>query len=102
MDILKKLFSAEQLFYAAFNDIDLCMRITEAGYRIVYEPQAEFMHYESKSRGYEDTPDKQARFTNEVRLFSGRWGERIAAGDPYYNPNLTLKRPDFTLRKEDE
>ncbi len=101
-EVFDKVGGFSEELAVAFNDIDLCMRITEAGYRIVYEPQAEFMHYESKSRGYEDTPDKQARFTNEVRLFSGRWGERIAAGDPYYNPNLTLKRPDFTLRKEDE
>ncbi len=82
----------------AFNDIDLCMKITEAGYRIVYEPYAEFRHYESKSRGYEDTPGKQERFKSEVRVFQERWGERIAKGDPFYNPNLTLERPDYTLQ----
>ena len=52
--------------------------------------------------GYEDTPDKQARFRNEVRLFRERWKDVLAKGDPYYNPNLTLKKPDFTLRQEDE
>lgn len=86
----------------AFNDIDLCMRITEAGYRIVYEPNAQFTHYESKSRGYEDTPEKQARFVNETRIFKERWQDVLTEGDPYYNPNLTLKKPDFTLRESDE
>ena len=86
----------------AFNDIDLCLRCVAAGYRVVYQPYAEFYHYESKSRGYEDTPDKQARFRNEVRLFRERWKDVLAKGDPYYNPNLTLKKPDFTLRQEDE
>ena len=86
----------------AFNDIDLCMKMTAADYLIVYEPNAEFFHYESKSRGYEDTPEKQARFENEVRIFKERWPEAVRRGDPYYNPNLTLKRPDFTLKTSDE
>ncbi len=86
----------------AFNDIDLCMQLREKGYRIVYEPDAVFYHYESKSRGYEDTPEKQARFTGEVRIFKERWPGRIEAGDPYYNPNLTLRKPDFTLKSADE
>ncbi|MDO5702572.1 MAG: glycosyltransferase family 2 protein, partial [Lachnospiraceae bacterium] len=82
----------------AFNDIDLCMKITAAGRYVVYEPGAEFYHYESKSRGYEDTPERQARFMNEVRVFKERWKKELDAGDPYYNPNLTLERPDFTLK----
>ena len=55
-------------------------------------------HYESKSRGLEDTPDKQIRFNNEVELFVKRWPEILANGDPYYNVNLALDAADFSIR----
>ena len=54
-------------------------------------------HYESKSRGLEDSPEKQERFNGEVQRFLNRWGEELKAGDPYYNPNLTLVREDFSF-----
>ena len=80
----------------AFNDVDLCMRIRKAGYLIVWTPFAELYHYESKSRGLEDTPEKQARFRSEVLRFQQRWKKELEAGDPYYNPNLSLDRSDFS------
>jgi glycosyltransferase involved in cell wall biosynthesis len=80
----------------AFNDIDLCMRIREKEFLIVFTPYAELYHYESKSRGYEDTPEKQKRFEKEVNYFQSRWKEKLLAGDPYYNPNLTLTSEDFS------
>ena len=82
----------------AFNDVDLCVRIRQAGYLIVWTPYAELYHYESRSRGAENTPEKLARFNSETEYFQQRWGDVLAAGDPYYNPNLTLKREDFSLR----
>lgn len=85
-------------FKVAFNDVDLCMRIRGKGYLVVFTPYAELYHYESKSRGYEDTPQKQARFTSEINLFRSRWKEELRRGDPYYNPNLTLDRTDFSAR----
>lgn len=85
-------------FQVAFNDVDFCMRVRRAGYLNVWTPFAELYHYESKSRGYEDTPEKQKRFEGEVRRFRERWEKELAAGDPYYNPNLTLDREDFSLR----
>lgn len=85
-------------YAVAFNDVDLCMRIRKAGYLIVWTPYAELYHYESKSRGMEDTPEKQKRFSEEVRRFQSRWAKELAAGDPYYNPNLTLEREDFSLK----
>ncbi len=85
-------------YQVAFNDIDLCMRIREAGYLITWTPHAELYHYESKSRGQEDTPEKQMRFMGEALRFQSRWGETLAKGDPYYNPNLTLEREDFSER----
>ena len=83
----------------AFNDIDFCMKLREAGYLIVYNPYAELYHYESKSRGLEDTPEKVARFNKEMQIFERRWPDILRNGDPYYNPNLTLKSQDFSLRR---
>ena len=85
-------------YKVAFNDVDICMKIRMAGYLIVYTPYAELYHYESVSRGYEDTPEKVARFNKEIRRFKDLWGDELAAGDPYYNSNLTLSREDFSLR----
>lgn len=85
-------------FKVAFNDIDFCLKVREAGYLIVYDPNAELYHYESKSRGYEDTPEKIQRFQNEISRFIEKWPEILTNGDPYYNPNLTLDRQDFSLR----
>lgn len=92
----------DETFEVAFNDVDLCMRIRKAGYLIVWTPYAELYHYESKSRGAEDTPEKKKRFEGEVRRFQARWKSELAAGDPYYNPNLTLVREDFSVKRENE
>ena len=85
-------------YAVAFNDVDLCMRIREAGYLIIWTPYAELYHYESKSRGYEDSPEKQMRFKSEIDRFLARWQGELDAGDPYYNPNLTLDHEDFSFR----
>ncbi len=86
----------------AFNDIDYCMKVRKLGLRCVYDPYVTFHHYESKSRGLEDTPEKIKRFNSEIVEFAGRWGEILANGDPYYNPNLSLGRADFGLRNVPE
>lgn len=82
----------------AFNDIDFCMKVRNAGYLIVYNPQAELYHYESKSRGLENTQEKIERFNREMACFLQKWGNQVEAGDPYYNPNLTLDKADFSLK----
>lgn len=82
----------------AFNDIDYCLKVRELGKLVVYNPYAELYHYESKSRGMEDTPEKVERFNSEVAKFCERWEEILREGDPYYNPNLTLDKADFSLR----
>ncbi len=73
----------------AFNDIDLCLKVREKGYLVVFTPYAELYHYESKSRGYEDTPEKQKRFKGETEIFKSRWGDILKKGDPYYNPHFS-------------
>ena len=89
-------------FAAAFNDVDLCMRIRQMGYLIVWTPYAELYHYESKSRGSENTPEKKKRFESEVQRFRERWEKQLKEGDPYYNPNLTLERADFSIKQKNE
>lgn len=80
----------------AFNDIDFCLRVKEAGYVNVYTPLAELYHYESITRGYEDTPEKVKRFEAEVRYMKERWGSTLLT-DHAYNPNLTLEYEDCSL-----
>lgn len=89
-------------FAVAFNDVDLCMRIRQMGYLIVWTPHAELYHYESKSRGSENTPEKKKRFESEVQRFRERWEKQLKEGDPYYNPNLTLERADFSIKQKNE
>ena len=83
----------------AFNDIDFCLKIRSAGYLVVYNPYAELYHFESKSRGLEDSPEKTARFQKEIAVFERHWKPILEAGDPYYNPNLTLESQDFSRRR---
>ena len=83
----------------AFNDIDLCMKIREKGYLIVYNPFAELYHYESKSRGLENTPEKKSRFGRELKIFEKKWPDILRDGDPYYNPNLSMITQDFSLKR---
>lgn len=80
----------------AFNDIDFCLRVRERGYRNLWLPQAKLYHYESASRGNEDTPEKQARFAKETQLLRHRW-ECLIADDPAWNPNLVTSRARICL-----
>ena len=87
----------DSAFAVAFNDVDFCLKVRRAGYLVVYNPYAELIHYESKSRGYDDTAEKVNRFQSEIQLFQSRWKDFLKQGDPYYNPNLTLDRNDFSV-----
>ena len=84
-------------FALEFNDVDLCLKIIQRNYRIIWTPYAELYHHESKTRGYEDTQEKYERFVKEINLFKTRWKEFLEKGDPCYSPNLTLKREDFSI-----
>ena len=86
-------------FQVAFNDVDFCLKVRKLGKLVVYVPQAKLYHYESKSRGKEDTVKKQKRFHSEMQLFQSRWVDILATGDPYYNMNLALDAFDFSVRK---
>jgi glycosyltransferase involved in cell wall biosynthesis len=95
-DIFDEVGGLEEQIAVAFNDVDLCLRIRAAGYRIIWTPFAELIHHESASRGYEDNPEKLARFQQEVSFMQDRWGS-VLDSDPYYNPNLSMRAGDFTL-----
>ena len=102
MMMSKRLFDEvggfDERLKVAFNDIDLCMSIRKKGKLIVYTPYAELYHYESKSRGLENTKEKVERFNGEVDYFAEKWKKELEAKDPYYNRNLTLEKHDFSLK----
>lgn len=95
-DVFERIKGFDEQLSVAFNDVDLCLRIREAGFKIVYEPEAELYHHESASRGYENTAEKFARFEREVETMKTRWKEKLRV-DPYYNPNLTNLSEDFVF-----
>ncbi|QED60630.1 glycosyltransferase family 2 protein [Enterococcus durans] len=90
----------DETLEVAFNDVDLCLKIYELGRYNVYAHQVELYHFESKSRGYEDTPEKQKRFAGEIKKMQDKWPAYIAH-DPFYNDNLTKEGiGDFSLRPD--
>lgn len=82
-------------FKVAFNDVDFCLRVKAAGYRIIYTPYAQLYHYESKSRGLDVSGEAKKRFDSERARLLERWGESLLK-DEFYSPNLTLDREDFS------
>ena len=89
----------DEEFKVAFNDVDFCLKIRETGKLIVYTPYVEFLHYESKSRGYEDTVEKQQRFKGEIDRFYSKWQGFLDKGDPYYNINLRLDNDQCAIKE---
>jgi GT2 family glycosyltransferase len=82
----------------AFNDVDYCLRVREAGYRVVWTPHAELVHHESVSRGIDRSWRRRMRARREVVTMRRRWGH-LMRNDPFYNPNLSYDRPDFALSR---
>lgn len=97
-DVFDEVGGLDESFEVAFNDVDLCMKIRKKGYLVVFTSYAELYHYESKSRGNDSTPEKLERFRGEIDRFKEKWQKQLDDGDPYYNPNLTLTRDDFSLK----
>lgn len=90
-------FMDEINFKVAFNDVDFCLKILEKGYRNVYVPYIELIHYESKSRGYEYTKEQEERFNKECNNFKEKWKKVIEKGDPYYSKNFSLESCNFDI-----
>lgn len=88
----------EEALKVAFNDVDFCLRVRKAGYLVVYDPFVELYHYESKTRGTEDSKEKIRRFQSEIEYMRSHWLELLKNGDPAYNRNLTLTKWDYSLK----
>ena len=82
----------------AFNDVDLCLKVRSHGHLIVYDPYVKLYHYESKSRGAEDSEEKVRRFQTEIEYMRCHWLDILKKGDPYYNKNLSLTKWNYSLK----
>jgi GT2 family glycosyltransferase len=94
-DVFLEVGGFDESLAVAFNDVDLCLKIRDAGYRNVYLPHVRLYHFESKSRGQEVTPEGIARFSREIEIMRSRW-HPLKVRDPFYNPNLTLNAENYT------
>jgi len=86
----------EKILPVAYNDVDYCLRLQDAGYRVIYAAHAELYHHESASRGVDSSWRERRRSRRELKYMRTRWRERMQH-DPYYNPNLSYEQPNFTL-----
>lgn len=96
--LFTELGGLDESFAVSLNDVDLCVRAWKAGYVNVFTPFAELYHFESVSRGLDDSGEKAQRYDRESEAFRAKWKELLAQGDPYYNVNFSLDRSDFALR----
>ena len=85
-------------FAVSLNDVDFCLKLREAGYLNVFTPFAELYHYESASRGADDSGEKAERYNRESEKFREKWKQVLEKGDPYYNPNFSLDRSDYSVK----
>ena len=100
--VKKRLFEEvdglDEGFAISLNDVDFCLKLREKGLLNVFTPFAELFHYESISRGLDDGGEKAERYNKESEKFREKWKEALEAGDPYYNPNFSLDRSDYSLK----
>lgn len=99
--VFEQVHGFEEELAVAFNDVDFCLRVREIGYLVVYNPYVELYHYESKSRGTEDSKEKVRRFQSEIEFMRCRWESLLKKGDPYYNKNLSLSKWNYSLKPKD-
>lgn len=96
--LYEKVSGLDENFAVSLNDVDLCLKLREEGYLNVFTPFAELYHYESISRGLDDKGEKAKRYEEESERFRKKWKAQLEKGDPYYNPNFSLERSDFSLK----
>lgn len=96
--IYNQLEGLDESFEISLSDVDFCLRIRKLGLLNVFTPFAELYHYESISRGLDDKGEKAERYNRESELFRTKWAAELEAGDPYYNPNFSLDRSDYSVR----
>jgi len=96
-EIFDEVGGFEESFPVAFGDVDLCLKFSHAGYLNVWTPYVELYHFESRTRGYEDTQEKMERAASEKYFFRKKWSTFLLNGDPFYNPNLSLIYQNFSI-----
>ena len=95
-EVYEEVGGMDEHLAVSYNDVDLCLKLREKGYLVVYDAFAHLHHYESRSRGYEDSPKKQARLAREAEYMKNKW-KHVMGTDPYYNKNLSLKNGYYKL-----
>ncbi len=96
-EVFDEVLGFEEKLSVAFNDVDFCLRVHDAGYFNVLVPSVTLVHHESLSRGYDKVnPTKRRRHLDEIQFLRTKWSQYIG-DDPYYNPNLNLSSLDATL-----
>jgi len=98
--LFEKVGGLDTGFAVSLNDVDFCLKLRKEGYLNVFTPFAELYHFESISRGLDDSGEKAQRYNKESEVFRDKWKEELAKGDPYYNPNFSLDRSDYSLKIE--
>ena len=88
----------DESFAISLNDVDFCLKLREKGLLNVFTPFCELFHFESTSRGLDDQGEKAERYNKESERFREKWKAVLEAGDPYYNPNFSLDKSDFSLK----
>jgi len=99
-ELFKKVGGLDTGFAVSLNDVDFCLKLRKEGYLNVFTPFAELYHFESISRGLDDSGEKAQRYNKESEVFREKWKEELVKGDPYYNPNFSLDRSDYSLKIE--
>ena len=98
--LFEKVGGLDESFAISLNDVDFCLKLRKLGLLNVFTPFAELYHFESISRGLDDQGEKAQRYNRESAHFREKWKTELEQGDPYYNPNFSLDRSDFSLRVE--
>ena len=87
----------DEQFKVACNDVDYCLKVRDLNKLVVYDAFSLWHHYESKSRGYEDSPEKKKRFEDEVSRWAKKWNKYLPNNDPYYNKNFAIEKGPYRL-----
>jgi len=97
-EVFKELNGFDDQYRYAFSDVDFCLKSRKRGYLVVYTPYAELYHHESPKRDHKNAPDRWGELKQDMQYFRRKWEDVLSKGDPYYNPNLTLDREDFSIK----
>lgn len=97
-NVFEEVGGLDEDFAVSLNDVDFCLKLRRKGLLNVWTPFAELFHYESVSRGLDDRGERAERYNRESERFREKWRKELEAGDPYYNPNFSLDRSDFSLK----